>query len=104
MGMLVMEKTETVKRVVLTCDECGKRIKSNRRCCLCKKMLCETHTVYDDRDHGDYPDKYCASCWDAGENFRIEMKRLEDEYDKKLDALQDAWTDAALAEVKCQQS
>lgn len=72
-----------------TCDVCGNI--AYKTCRMCGGDLCNCHTIYDPRDHGDYPNTYCEYCWDIGEEFRDEMDKTQEIFDQEMGKLEDAW-------------
>ena len=81
------------------CDICGKGI--YKVCKMCGRDICRAHTVADDRDGcSDYPDRYCTTCWEAGELSRNQMARADERYNRTLDGMQDEWEQAAKAARK----
>lgn len=89
MGIKVSTKTQKIKEYF--CDECGKRTGFNNICIMCKKYLCSKCIVFDDRDYGDYPDRYCQKCWEIGRPYRLKIAELEQECDEKIEELQNNW-------------
>lgn len=72
------------------CDIC-KGPNGNFRCKCCHKDICYKCSVYDDRDSGDRPDKYCESCWDIGKPYRTKMEDLKIELYNKLNHFEIEW-------------
>lgn len=92
---------EVGERIRIICDVCGVDCSPQagdfwpQQCVKCKKDLCRHKcTVWDPRDSGDYPDAFCKHCWDIGEPFRQQQAQLEEEHDKRTEAIEQAWSDA----------
>ena len=86
----------TKQVTVITCDVCSTRLGGRfYKCYMCSKDLCYHHTVYDNRDSGDYPDKYCQPCWDIGESYRLMEAEAADRYYDELDKIHQQWKAAA---------
>ena len=92
---------EVGERTRITCDVCGVDCSPQpgdfwpKQCAKCKKDLCRYKcTVWDPREHGDYPDAYCKHCWDIGEPFRQQQMQLEEEHDERMEAVEQAWNKA----------
>ncbi len=83
-------RTRTINETItkVTCDHCGKNAK--RSCRGCGRDICEKCTVYDDRDHGDYPGTYCIPCWKLGESYRKKQVELN----QQIDEMEIAWHEA----------
>lgn len=85
-----MKKTNSVKQIIENnivttfCDVCGNEIKYHlNTCCMCGIDLCNDCVNHIDEYSGDYPDKYCATCWnDIGEKYRTKINELENEISK----------------------
>lgn len=67
---------------------------------MCGKHICEKHTIYDNRDFGDYPDRYCKSCWNIGKIYREKMDNIEMKADMLQDRLANKWKIEALKAKK----
>jgi hypothetical protein len=91
MGIKKVVKTVSVQEVIYRCDVCDKEISPPSACVMCRAILCRNHVVFDDRDFGDYPDQYCQKCWDAGDEYRKQIKKLRLECDTAVEALETAW-------------
>lgn len=66
------------------CDLCDTPTLVNRQynayiCMICGRDICGKHRVCDPKDYSDHPGYYCVDCWEFGEDFRIEIERLENE-------------------------
>ena len=89
------KKTTTETREVISyfCDFCkgSKLVNSNHSCLMCKKHTCGEHTVFDEGDGGDYPSRYCISCWEVGAPFREQCEIIEREAEEKCDELMKQW-------------
>ena len=75
----------------MRCDDCGCTVFIQRPCIVCGKDLCNKCRYYDYTDEGDYPTLYCRSCWDAGEEYRNEIIKIENEADYKTNKLIQDW-------------
>ena len=101
------EVTQTVNESEILCDLCllegkEKKIGSeySRYCHLCERDICEEHIVFDDRDHSDYPNKYCISCWEIGEKYRYKMEEIEEAADEKIEEVEKEWKKLALEKIE----
>lgn len=89
----------TVTAVEVSCDMCGGGVTNTRECparscCMCGKDICRQCTVFDDRDGGDYPARFCESCWDLGRPYREEERLAEERADARAEAIQEGWHEA----------
>ena len=91
-----IRRTENVTKV--TCDLCGAG--GAHVCCLCGRDVCHGKcVVYDPRDSGDYPSKYCKDCWALGQPYITEIERIELESDAAIEAVNARWLAAAKEHV-----
>jgi hypothetical protein len=88
--MSVKTVTKQIEQPEYHCDFCDKII-DNRRCIICERNICDKHIVFDNRDYGDYPDRYCKICWYIGEPYRAKMKEIEIEAEKQTEELNSKW-------------
>ena len=86
------KKTTEVR--IWFCDICGEECE-NRSCRACGRTICRSCSTYDDRDHGDYPDRFCVACWGHGTPAREKIKQVEQAYDDWMSDREEAWRDAA---------
>ena len=84
--MSVRTHTTIIERFEYFCDVCGKP-SQNINCGICGCDLCDKHTFYYLRGHEYYQEKFCKSCWDAGEKQRKKMAEAQ----LKIDLLQSEW-------------
>ena len=100
MGIQITEevKTVTVKTRIYVCDECFKTVSDKRLwpCVVCGKLICFDCYIPDERDPGDYPDKYCQNCWDVGQPYRKRMVQLQDICDEAIEKLEETWKNNAI--------
>ena len=95
------EKKKTVKIIKYYCDVCGKEVRTSLathiyKCMICDRDICEKDTYsHYTFESGDYPDRYCYSCWNAGESYRKEIEILEEELEHKKAQLEDRWIEEA---------
>ena len=83
----------TKKATIAYCDVCG--VRSSNQCLICGRDICGGCAYEDIPGSGDYPSRYCKSCWDAGEPFRREMKNLKDHFDSQMQGLDEGWVRVA---------
>jgi hypothetical protein len=106
----MLRKKEVIRKIdesETLCDLCLLEEKENvigqlsaSSCYMCSRHICREHMVFDDRDHGDYPTKYCTHCWEIGIDYRNKMEEIEDESDSKIEEQLDLWTEEALKEIE----
>lgn len=77
------------------CDICGKETTSRRNCSICSKDICTDCTRYDPRDMGDYPEKYCAYCFNIGEKYLEQIRIEEESCSNRIEELEKQWRDEA---------
>lgn len=101
------KETEVTKKYVVEeyyCDECGKPAKNSWGnpyiCCVCKRHFCDDHIVFDNRDSGDYPNKYCNHCWDIGKRYRDDIVKIDDECCERIDKKNEEWYQEAIKNLK----
>ena len=87
--MATLNTTKTIHVTTVVCDICGNRAKN--RCPMCKKDICQSHTIYDNEDGFGYSDRCCTPCYAAGEKYRTERKRLEEECEAAISKLEAEW-------------
>jgi len=86
------EVTKTFKEKHKYCDECGKEIRtqySTSHCKYCGKDLCRSCIGHEEDDTGDYSIVYCKKCWELGNDYRLLIRKLDDE----IDGLYEEWQD-----------
>lgn len=82
------------------CDVCGKEPISRMTCSICGRDICYDCTRFNPREMGDYPTKYCISCFKVGEKY-LEQTRIENEkFDNIVEELEQKWRDDAIKAVK----
>ena len=93
MGIEIVEELKTVKRRVYRCDECNKIVDMLYPCTICGRLLCFESKcyVFDTRQTGDYPDKYCRHCWNIGQPYLKRMVLLQDRCDAEIEELEETW-------------
>lgn len=105
----MLEKIKRQKTVVekkYFCDLChldGSRTGAKYQCKMCHRDVCSKHHDWDDRDHGDYPDIYCTTCWATGKPFRRALVDLESQQCIELVAIETEWEEAAKKAVQAEQ-
>jgi len=90
---------KTVTAVEVSCDMCGGDVTNTRECparecCMCEKDICGHCTVFDERDHGDYPARFCEACWDLGRPYREEQRLVEEWAEARVVATEKGWDEA----------
>ena len=99
MSFEIKKKTETIETKIYTCDACGKKISPDvYSCVICGDHLCYDCVLFDPREMGDYPDKYCKSCWDVGDYYRKEIDRLREIFYEQEEGLEKACKQQAIRE------
>ena len=94
-----VSRTSTIMDI--SCDVCSKSINpGNSVCWCCKRDLCRACSVWDDRDHSDYPPVFCSSCWEIGRPYRMDMVTAESDFDAIVDEMETKWYDEAKASLK----
>jgi arginyl-tRNA synthetase len=92
----MIKEEKTMQEVTIKnkyCDDCGTQIKKSIMACsvanceMCGKNLCEKCIEHEESDMGDYRTVYCYGCWTIGEQYRNEIKLLEN----KIEKLNDKW-------------
>lgn len=88
----------------MVCDIClkttGAMVEYRSVCAICGRDICGQHAHYDPDDSGDYPARWCDDClvaWRDG--IEAEMRRLDDEYEAKREALVANWKAKSLGVV-----
>ena len=81
------------------CDLCGKETISSRICSICGRNICSSCTKFDPRDIGDYPTKYCLSCFEVGEKYLDQIVNEEKRLDKIVEELEQKWKDEAIKQL-----
>jgi hypothetical protein len=102
-----MKKTEKRIREISEdhyfCDLCGKGMRYYGTCSMCGRDICKKCTEYDERDNGDYPNKYCKECWEIGRIFRELEEIVRNEFEMKLEEMleeiQKQWISEAIKNV-----
>ncbi len=86
-------KTRVIQKTITDyfCDVCSTPVTSYSLCHICNKQLCGECLVFDDRDGGDYPTKYCQGCWGTGKEYRKKMLEIEEAADNKIIDLNEMW-------------
>ena len=94
MGIIKKQELIKVESKIYICDICSCEANQKHYICkMCQKVLCLNDVVFDHRQMGDYPDRYCQKCWDIGEPYRKKIEDLENEFDIKIDELETYWKD-----------
>ena len=91
------EITETIKQKknIFFCDVCGANMGTGDfygsiSCRMCGKHLCRKHIIYEN-DGTDYSPTYCQRCLDIGQKYRSLLDAALDEYDGKVERIEEAW-------------
>jgi len=82
------------------CDDCDSAclyILNNTlyTCSICKCILCSKCVVFDPREYGDYPQKFCQRCWKVGEKYRKYINEEMDRCDETITQLEKDWYNQA---------
>jgi hypothetical protein len=89
--------TEIVEERI--CDIC-KKTKASHWCACCKRDLCSSCAIFDDRDDGDYPSKFCHHCWSVGDEFRQQQKVLDAIHYNAVEKTEKMWFEKAIVLLK----
>ena len=94
-------RTENQCKVVKirTCDFCQKdegwRVKP---CNICGKDICGKCAIWTENEcleagsyFSDYPDYYCQSCWDTGQELRERIHAIRKDAEDEEEVLWQAW-------------
>jgi hypothetical protein len=87
------QKEKTILKEQYVCDICGKSSQNPMsKCILCGKDLCNGTfskcRLFDPRDYGDYPNKYCPRCYEIKfVKYEKEYQQIEKDYLNALDVL-----------------
>jgi hypothetical protein len=92
-------KEEVIKYSYI-CDICGNETSHHRICSICSRDICSDCTKFDPRDTGDYPEKYCDSCFNIGKKYLDQISIEEEKYDVIIENLEQEWRDEAIKAVK----
>lgn len=83
------------------CDLCGKGTEHHKVCSICGRDMCSNCTNFDPRDMtADYPEKYCDSCFKAGEKYLRQIKVEQEKFDILIEELEQKWKDDAIRSIK----
>lgn len=75
------------------CDICGSKSGYFKRSCqICRRDLCEKHQHWEDQDGHDV---YCIECWKIGEPYRKQIEIIREDYDNRVEGLEEAWREKA---------
>ena len=92
-------KEEIIKYSYI-CDLCGKETGYHRVCSICGRDICSSCTKFDPRDMGDYPEKYCESCFNIGQKYLGQISAEEEKCDVIVENLEQEWRDEATKVLK----
>ena len=98
---IVKQITKTIEEIIVTCDICGGQ--ANHICRMCRKDVCNSHTVSDYQDCSDYSDcsdTYCVECWSIGEKYRKELDNEMAKHDYKIASIHTLWKEECLTKTK----
>ncbi|KKL91586.1 hypothetical protein LCGC14_1893180 [marine sediment metagenome] len=95
--------TKKIEAEDVTCDVCGVDAKETKwsipsRCRICERDLCQKCEVFDDREHGDHPYRFCRRCWDIGKQYREKQRILQLRCDGSVCREQKEWEAAVRQE------
>ena len=91
---------EEIIKYSYVCDLCGKGTGHHRVCGICGIDICSSCTKFDPRDMGDYPEKYCESCFQIGQKYLDQISSEEEKCDAIVENLEQEWRDEAIKVVK----
>lgn len=92
-------KEEVIKYSYI-CDLCGKGTEHHRVCSICGRDICSSCTKFDPRDMGDYPEKYCDSCFNIGRKYLDRISTEQEKFDVLIEEIEQEWRDEAIKVVK----
>ena len=99
MSVNIKKVTSTVEVETYTCDFCDVELSSKtprpQSCIVCGRHSCLEHGLFDPNDSGDYPARYCCTCWKAGQPFRATIANVRQESDDQIEEQQKRWYAAA---------
>lgn len=76
------------------CDVCGAEMSSRPECSLhceyCRRVLCNSCVAYEETGSIIYRIVWCKDCWEQGEEYRPEIRGLQD----RIEKLYSVWKDA----------
>lgn len=101
--MRIESGKEEIIRYFYVCDLCGKGVSQHRTCGICGRDLCSDCTRFDPRDIGDYPEKYCHSCFDIGKKYLDQISMQQEKFDVIVEELENKWRDEAIRSLKNKQ-
>lgn len=91
---------EEVIQYSYLCDLCKKGYKHGSICCICGRDICSSCTRFDPRCMGDYPSRYCDSCFKIGEKYLEQTNIEEEKHSAILEKIEQEWKDEAIKVVK----
>lgn len=99
-----MGKEEIVK-YFYKCDLCGTLSTYKRSCNICGKDICYNCTKFDPRspgmgDTGNYPEKYCLSCFNIGKKYIDRMNKEQEKFDTLIEEIEQEWRDESIRSIK----
>jgi len=79
----IVEELKTITRKEYYCDVCGKEISvyDVNECTMCDKIICDKCLRHSNNICRD-SNRYCKSCWDKGEKYREDIKKLEEQIEE----------------------
>lgn len=87
---------EEVIQYAYICDLCKKGYRHGSNCSICGRDICSSCTKFDPRDMGDYPSKYCDSCFKVGEKYLEQISVEEEKHETVVATIEQTWRDEAL--------
>lgn len=76
------------EQTTITCDICHATTKGS--CSICRKDICQQHTISEYNFGSDYPSKYCPNCWKIWDNgFKNKINILNEAHDQKISKLEE---------------
>ena len=98
--MRIESGKEEVIKYSYICDLCGKGTEHHRVCGICGRDLCSDCTKFDPRNMGDYPEKYCNSCFKVGDKYLRQIEVEQEKFDMLIEELEHKWRDDAIKSIK----
>ena len=93
-----MRKQKETTTEQIFCDVCEKEYLGffQYQCCMCRKDLCMDCRIDHPYEGGDYPQRFCPSCFEICKPFIERIKVREEEQYKEIEAIEEEMKQAIL--------
>lgn len=91
---------EEVIKYSYRCDLCGKESIYHMTCYICGRDICSGCTKFDPRCMGDYPDRYCVSCFNIGHKYLKQISIEQEKFDALVERFEKEWKDDAIKSIR----